>query len=319
MQSQPARERAMIMPALLKPGKPLLLVVDDQPGNILALYEIFNGDYEVCMAASGADAIALCQARQPDLILLDVVMPGMGGFAVCRQLKDNPMTRDIPVIFITGKNNPLDEARGLDAGGVDFITKPYHEKVVRARVRTHLTLKHQADLLRSMALLDSLTGIANRRQFDLSFDLEWRCSLRSHKPIALIFVDVDYFKLYNDHYGHPAGDVCLQSIARVLTAGLTRAHDMVARYGGEEFICILPDTPFIGAQKLAEELEASVRALAMPHEKSDAAAVVTISLGVAVATPVLGASASDLLACADTQLYLAKRSGRAQVCAQQTG
>ncbi|HXA48599.1 MAG TPA: response regulator, partial [Burkholderiaceae bacterium] len=165
--------------------RPLLLVVDDQPSNIQTLYEIFKDECEVCMATSGADAITFCQTRQPDLILLDVVMPEMGGYAVCRHLKSDPATKDIPLIFVTAQNDPQEEAQGFDEGAVDFISKPFHANVVKARVRTHLTLKLQSDLLRSLSLTDGLTGVANRRQFDAILQSEWRRCLRTEHPLAL--------------------------------------------------------------------------------------------------------------------------------------
>lgn len=295
------------------PDKPMLLIVDDQARNIQLLHEIFKDDYEVCTASSGKEALAFCQQRQPDLILLDVVMPEMGGYAVCQHLKSDALTHNIPVIFVTAKHDPLEEARGFEVGGVDFINKPFHVTVVKARVRTHMTLKSQADMLRSLALIDGLTGVGNRRHFDATLQIEWRRCIRTGQPMSLILVDVDFFKRYNDRYGHPAGDACLQSIASALKAGFTRSHDMVARYGGEEFVCILPDTPLEGAEKTANELERAVRALGIAHDKSDVSEMVTISLGVAVTNPAQGENAAGLVACADAQLYLAKRSGRGQV------
>ncbi len=299
--------------AMMLPERPTLLIVDDHRSNLLLLHAIFKADYNVCLANSGREALAFCQERQPDLILLDVLMPEMGGYSVCQRLKNDPLTQDIPVIFVSAKNDPLEEARGLDVGGVDFISKPFHVRVVQARVRTHLTLKYQSDVLRSMALVDGLTGVGNRRHFDATLDAEWRRCVRAGQALSLILVDVDFFKGYNDHYGHQAGDTCLQAIASVLKVRFTRSHDMVARYGGEEFVCILPDTSLEGAEKKANELERAVRALSIMHEESDIFGVVTISVGVAVAHPAKGKNPSDLVACADSQLYLAKRSGRGQV------
>lgn len=295
------------------PDRPLLLIVDDEPGNIQLLYEIFKDNYEVCRASSGQEALEFCQARHPDLILLDIVMPKMNGYTVCQRLKSDLLTRNIPVVFVTAGSDPLEAVRGLDAGGVDFIIKPFHVEVVRARVRSHLALKHQSDVLRSLAMIDGLTGVGNRRYFDAILEVEWRRSIRSGQPLALIIVDVDFFKRYNDRYGHPAGDACLYAIASVLNSECLRSHDAVARYGGEEFACILPDTQQQGAENKANELEKAVRSLRIAHEASDVCAVVTISLGVAVAHPVKGDSAADLVACADEQLYFAKRSGRGKM------
>jgi len=297
--------------------KPLLLVVDDQASNIQTLYEIFKDDYEVCMATNGADGIAFCQSRKPDLILLDVVMPEMSGYAVCQQLKNDPFTQEIPLIFVTAQHDPEEEARGFDVGAVDFIRKPFHANVVKARVRTHLTLKHQSDFLRSLSLTDGLTGVANRRQFDIAIQAEWQRCLRVERPLALIMIDVDFFKRYNDHYGHQSGDVCLQSVATALKKSCNRTSDLFARYGGEEFACILSGTPLESARQKAQDLEQIVRALRIPHEASDVTDVVTISLGVAVIIPTKEKNVGDLIACADSQLYLAKRAGRGKMHAIQ--
>lgn len=297
----------------MPPDKPMLLIVDDQSSNVRLLYEIFKKDYEVCTASSGKEALAFCQGRQPDLILLDVVMPGLDGYTVCQRLKSDALTKNIPVIFVTAKEDPMEATRGLEVGGVDFITKPFHVKVVQARVRTHLTLKRQSDVLRSLALTDGLTGVGNRRHFDATLQSEWRRCARAGQSLSVILIDVDFFKRYNDRYGHQAGDACLQAIASTLKAGFTRPYDVVARYGGEEFACLLPDTPLAGAEKKAIELEKAVRALGIEHEESDVCVMVTISLGVAAVSPEEGGEPADLVARADSQLYLAKRSGRGQV------
>lgn len=294
-------------------SKPLLLIVDDQPSNVQTLFELFKDECEVCMATNGPDAITFCQGRQPDLILLDVVMPEMGGYTVCQRLKSDALTQNIPIIFVTAQSDPLEEARGFAKGGVDFIIKPFHANVVKARVHTHLTLKRQSDLLRSLSLTDGLTGVANRRHFDATLQAEWRRCSRARQPLSLLLVDVDFFKRYNDHYGHQAGDLCLQSIASVLKENFTRSHDLVARYGGEEFACVLPDTPLEGAEIKAHQLETAIRKLGIHHEKSDVADVITISIGVAAVNPARDEKFEELIACADSQLYLAKESGRGQM------
>jgi diguanylate cyclase (GGDEF)-like protein len=296
---------------------PMILIVDDNFCNLQLLHAMFKDQYEVCMASSGMEALAFCKERQPDLILLDVIMPELGGYAVCQILKNNNLTKNIPVIFISAHSNPSEEALGLDVGGVDFINKPFHLRVIKARVRAHLALKYQADALRLMTLTDGLTGIGNRRNFDATLEAEWRYCQRNSQPIALIFADVDNFKLYNDFYGHDAGDICLRLIASTFKAGFTRPHDIVARFGGEEFVCLLPNTHLDGAETKAKQLEQDVRALAIVHEKSDVSNIITISLGVAVIFPKMENSISDLVTGADAQMYLAKHSGRAQVKALQ--
>jgi diguanylate cyclase (GGDEF)-like protein len=295
-------------------GKPRLLVVDDQPINIQVMHQVFGDDYQVFMATSGAQALSLCQSNPPDLVLLDVVMPGMDGFEVCRQLKDNAATRNIPIIFVTAHTDAAQETQGLDLGAVDFIAKPINPTVVRARVRTHLTLKFQSDLMRKLVFLDGLTGVYNRRYFDQQLALEWARASRSGEPLSVILLDVDHFKQFNDHYGHQAGDDCLRQIAQTLKSNLRRPADLVARYGGEEFACILPNTPFEDALGLARDLERQLRALHIAHAHSGIDGVVTASLGVATRAMDAQGDACALVGLADQQLYNAKQTGRGRAC-----
>ena len=295
-------------------GNPKLLVVDDLTVNIEVMRQIFATDFQLVSATSGAQALALCKDNPPDLVLLDIVMPEMDGFEVCKRLKADPATRNIPIIFVTAHTDSAQETRGLEAGAVDFISKPVNPAVVRARVKTHLMLKFQSDLMRKLVFLDGLTGVYNRRYFDQQLTMEMARAVRNHSPLALIMLDVDFFKVYNDRYGHLAGDDCLREIASTLQEGLRRPADLVARYGGEEFGCILPETHFEDAMVIAAELETRVRAAQIPNKESDAAEVVTISLGVAGRGSSIRTNANDLLALADVQLYKAKHSGRGRVC-----
>ena len=297
-------------------GRPRLLVVDDQPINIQTLYQIFHADHEVFMATSGQQALDFCRNNlPPDLILLDVMMPGLDGLATCRELKSNPATADIPVIFVTAQSDPADETRALEDGGVDFIAKPVNPAVVRARVRTHLTLKAQSDLLRSLAFIDGLTGVANRRRFDEALQAEWRSCRRSGSPLTLLMIDIDHFKRYNDHYGHQGGDVCLQAVAAALRQLFGRPHDLVARYGGEEFACLMPECDITAGLGKAEELRAAVAALGIPHTDSPTADWLTLSIGVATAHPIDDTAPATLVTMADAALYTAKSNGRDRVCA----
>jgi diguanylate cyclase (GGDEF)-like protein len=298
-------------------GKPKLLVVDDQPINIQVMHQVFGGDYQVFMATSGPQALAICKTNPPDLVLLDIVMPGMDGFEVCSRLKADDATCNIPIIFVTAHTDAAQETHGLGLGAVDFIAKPVNPAVVRARVKTQLTLKFQSDLLRKLVFLDGLSGVYNRRYFDQQLGIEWARSTRSSFPLSAIMIDVDYFKLFNDRYGHQTGDDCLRQIAVALKVCLKRPGDLVARYGGEEFACILPDTPFDDAMCLANDLERKVRALAIPHESSSVAKVITVSVGVATRTVDSADDAAALVGLADSQLYNAKHSGRGRVCGAQ--
>jgi len=295
-------------------GKPKLLVVDDQPINIQVMYRCFAGDYQVFMATNGEQALALCKSNPPDLILLDVVMPGMDGYEVCKQLKSEQSTRHIPVIFVTAHTDPAQETHGLNLGAVDFIAKPVNPDVVRARVKTHLTLKFQSDLLRQLVFLDGLTGVFNRRYFDQQIATEWARAVRSNAPLSLILLDVDFFKLYNDRYGHQAGDDALRTVAAALKACLKRPADLVARFGGEEFACILPETAFEDALVIANLLEQKTRELAIAHQSSTVDSVITISVGLATRIANTGNDATDLIGLADSLLYKAKHTGRGRVC-----
>jgi len=181
-------------------------------------------------------------------------------------------------------------------------------------MRTHLTLKRLTDQLRSMAFVDGLTGIANRRRMDETLELEWRSCQRTGAPLALAMIDIDHFKCLNDTYGHCAGDLCLVTVASALKTGLGRSHDLIARYGGEEFLCLCPGTDLAGMQVKADELRQAVQALGIPNEGAGAAPVVTISIGVAATVPTPDISPHQVVTMADHQLYEAKRAGRNRVC-----
>ena len=295
------------------PERPRLLVVDDQPANIFILFRALDDRHEVFMATNGLQALEVCRSKRPDLVLLDIEMPGLDGFEICRRLKQDEATADIPVLFVTSHDDPDNEARGLEVGAVDFITKPIHPAVVRARVRTHLTLKWQADRLRDLAFADGLTGVANRRRFDDALDQAWRAGVRSGRAVGLAMVDVDYFKRYNDLYGHQEGDACLRAVAVQLQSVLRRPHDLVARYGGEEFACLVPDCDAEGLRALCESMRAAVAAMARPHARSDCATVVTVSVGCALTVPLRDGKPDGLVAAADAELYAAKAGGRNRV------
>ena len=289
-----------------------ILVVDDEPTNIQALGNLLKEDYRIRIANNGEKALAIIQddcQPLPDLILLDIQMRGIDGYEVCRHLKEDPKTNTIAIIFVTARDATSDEEYGLNLGAVDYITKPFNPPIVRARVRTHMNLKRKTDLLEQYALLDGLTGIPNRRHFDQAFEIEHQRSLRDSQPLSVVMIDIDYFKLFNDHYGHGAGDQCLQKVATALNGSLLRAADQVFRYGGEEFIVLLSNTDAQGAVDVAERLRLAVEELAIGHEYSSTAPIVTLSLGTATLNPP-DTSPTDLLKRADEALYAAKEAGR---------
>lgn len=292
-----------------------VLVVDAIPQHQQFLRSVLEPEHEVLTASSSNEALELCRRLAPDLVLLDIAMPGLGGLEICRRLKQDPTTRETPIIFVTNQSRAEEQVRALTAGAVDYISKPLNPIVVRARVKTHLALKAQADILKSLAFVDTLTGVPNRRHFDENFQVEWRSCRRSRCELSTVLIDLDHFKQYNDRYGHPMGDDCLLRVASALQADLRRPRDFLARWGGEEFACLLPDTTWADAHARAHSMLEAIRRLQIPHETSPTAGVVTASLGVATMIPSSN-SRAKLLVAADQQLYRAKREGRNRVASK---
>lgn len=291
--------------------KQSILIVDDIPTNIKVLGESLKADYQVRIATNGYKAVEIAMSKNPpDLILLDIMMPGMSGYEVCEKLKATKQTQNIPIIFITAMDDEKDETKGLQLGAVDYITKPFSLPIVKARVNTHLELKKKRDMLENLSTVDALTGIANRRRFDEYYNAEWKRSMRDSTQLAVIMIDIDFFKLYNDNYGHSEGDTCLKKVSHCLSEIINRPADLLARYGGEEFICILPKTDIAGAVKIAEEMRSKVEALQIVHEHSLVNKYITISLGVSSVLPVEAIDSAVLVKDADKYLYEAKEAGR---------
>ena len=293
---------------------PLVLAVDDVPSNLDVLVEhLHREDIELTVALSGEEGLALAQELRPDLILLDVMMPGMDGFEVCRRLKAEPDLADIPVLFLTAAQDDVEIERGLALGAVDYVSKPFSLPILKARMHNHLALKRKSDELAQLASTDGLTRVANRRQFDISFDSEWSRAQRHARALSLIVVDVDHFKRFNDRYGHAEGDHCLQRVAEALSSCTRRPGDLVARYGGEEFVALLPDTDAAAARAIGDKMREAVSALAIAHADNSACRNVSVSLGLATAVPDPSATAAGLLAAADRRLYRAKETGRNRI------
>lgn len=287
-----------------------VLVVDDEKQNRMLLAELIKDDCRVILAKNGQQAIERAREQHPDLILLDVMMPEMTGHVVIQALKQDDETRRIPVIFISALDSPADEERGLDLGAVDYITKPFHPSIVRKRVRNHLQSVHQRNLLENLAMIDSLTEIANRRRYDEALETEWRRGTRTGGPLSLMIVDVDHFKAYNDRLGHAQGDDILRRIARTLRVFVRRPGDLVARYGGEEFVMLLPNVEAEAALGIANEIRIAVETLQLPHPASPVGPWVTISLGGTTMVPHEGAIDPEFFKQADKALYAAKEAGR---------
>ena len=291
--------------------RPKILIVDDQKENIDLLMELFRDQYRVAAATTPERALKVAAGDSPpDIVLLDILMPGMDGYEVCRRLKSDESTRNIPVLFVTAVSEVMDATKGFDVGAVDYITKPFHPPTVKARVRLHLDLKKKHELLETYAFLDALTEIHNRRRFEEVIEAEWNRARRSGQPLSLILMDVDFFKSFNDTYGHGQGDECLRRVAKVVAGSLSRTSDFVARYGGEEFMVLLPYTDHDQAMTIAGRLSEAVDELAIPHGASRAADHLTVSMGVATAHPNQDIGYARIVDTADTALYDAKHAGR---------
>ena len=298
---------------------PSILIVDDAPDNIDALRHTLTGrGYRTLVANRGSEALALARRQHPDLILLDVVMPGIDGLETCRQLKQEAATADIPVILMSSRNEAEDVVAGFDTGAADYIAKPLRMAEVCARVRAQLTQHDTQAALQRAALLDPLTRIANRRHFDNFLEHEWQRAMRSGEPLSLLMIDVDHFKLYNDALGHAAGDAALCQVAKVLQAHAARPTDLAARYGGEEFALLFAETPAANAAAMAETVRAHIAALALAHPRS-AGGIVTASIGVATIVPGPGDQTASFFKAADLAMYAAKRAGRNRVQAVDAG
>jgi diguanylate cyclase (GGDEF)-like protein len=301
------------------------LVIEDAATSQAAICHLLERlGIEPIRASDGPSGIASYSRERPDLILLDILLPGIDGFEVARRIRTLEKPGEwTPIIFLSALAKDEDLARGIDAGGDDYLFKPVSEVVLAAKVRAMqrivqirqslLVLTRKLDSanreLARLSAVDGLTGIANRRQFDEAISREWRRCLREREPLSLLMADIDYFKQYNDGYGHQAGDECLKRVAAALCSKLRRPADIVARYGGEEFAAILPDTSQEGAIQVAESMNAAVRQLGLPHEGS-LFGVLTVSIGVASTVPTQAGEMPRLLGAADWALYEAKRAGR---------
>jgi diguanylate cyclase (GGDEF)-like protein len=292
---------------------PKILLVDDAPENIRMLRNLLKEDARLLFATSGRDALITARIEQPDLILLDVLMPGMDGYEVCRRLKGEPETQNIPIIFVTGLTEENDESRGLELGAIDYITKPFAPGIVRMRVQNHLALRRVTRQLQTangelkrLATTDALTGVSNRRHFFDQVTAEIERMRRYRHPASMFMLDLDHFKRLNDTHGHDAGDRALIEVAREVR-DLLRGHDLFGRMGGEEFAGFLPETNIDAAFAVCERLREVIAGIALTAGGSTVR--VTASIGVA-AVEIDDDAAETALKRADRAMYAVKSNGR---------
>jgi len=285
----------------------VLIIDDSRMVHTLVRARLAGDDLEIRSAASGEEGLAMAVQFQPDVILLDVQMPERDGFEVCRRLKADPATMNIPVIFLTGESNPEQKAHGLNIGAVDYVTKPFDGTELKARVRASLRTKFMLDLLAKRAMIDGLTGLWNRAYFDQRLASERSLARRADHPLSCLLLDVDHFKQVNDTYGHPAGDTVLRRIAALL-AGRARMEDVACRYGGEEFALIMPNTTGANAATFARRLLAGIEEM-MPTLGGGGSTPVRVTASIGLAD-VATAGDEQIIEAADAALYAAKRSGR---------
>ncbi|MPM71659.1 Sensor histidine kinase RcsC [bioreactor metagenome] len=316
-----------------------ILIVDDRVENLLVLESLLEHmECNIIKATSGNEALGLMLEQEFALVLLDVQMPDMDGFETAELMKMNSKTRYVPIIFVTAiSKEERCIFKGYEVGAVDYLFKPIEPVILQSKVKVFLELCNQKRIVEEQALLlqiklkelsdlkeanfklenlslsDGLTGISNRRAFDNYIDKSLRNCMRSEKPISLIMADIDYFKAYNDNYGHLQGDDCLIKVAKGLTSSVKRPLDFVARYGGEEFAIILPETDENGAMIIAEKVKEAIGSLNIPHEHSNVAPYITLSLGLVSLWPDKSYSISEFIDCADKALYEAKFKGRNQI------
>ena len=292
----------------MQQDKSSILIVDDDKSSIDVLVHILRNEYAIHVAKNAQAALKCAVNDNPDIILLDVLMPEISGFDLIKKLKENEKTLSIPVIFITGLANAADEERGFLLGAVDYITKPFNNSIVKARIRTHMKSVYHIRTIEKLGTMDALTETANRRAFFDHLDREWERAGKQKKTLGILLVDVDMLKQYNQTYGHLQGDVMLHALGRVFGRYSAAEGSLVARLESDEFAIILPETDAAGAMNVAESIRNDVYALEIPSigaMKTQA----TVSIGVAATVPDESTSATDLLREAKERLREAKVMG----------
>ncbi len=294
-----------------------VLVVDDSRTQRVIISRYLEPlDCHITLSESGSDALLMISEKVPDLIILDVEMPGLSGFETCKAIRGFLQEHWVPIIYLTSRSDPQDLVEGLQAGGDTYLTKPVHQDVLSAIVKAMLRISSiQAELMNANKKLDEvahydvLTQIMNRRGYENMFERFWKDHLRRKATITVMIMDIDFFKKYNDHYGHIQGDQCLRQVAHTLKQALKRPVDVLARYGGEEFVVLLPDTDIEGAMKVANRFIEAMAVANIPHELSDVSPHVSLSIGMAQAI-LDSETRKQVLERADKALYQAKEQGR---------
>ncbi|KLE02068.1 diguanylate cyclase [Arcobacter butzleri] len=296
---------------MLEHKKPTILIVDDMTTNLLLLSDLLKDDCNIKISKSGTKALEILNAPNDiDLVLLDIEMPDINGYEVCKELKNNNKTKNLPIVFITAKNSEEDEEFALNLGAIDYITKPFSKAILKLRLKNHLELKLKTDLLEQLSMYDGLTNIRNRRFFDEAFETTFLEIKRENKNLAVMMIDIDFFKPYNDNYGHGKGDEALKKVAFALQSTIKRPTDLVARYGGEEFVILLKNIDKPGLETVAKNLLEAVRDLKITHDFSKVANFITVSIGISYYNTNKDITKIELLIKADETLYKVKNSGR---------
>ena len=293
------------------PERNSVLIVDDENLQIKALAHLLEDEYDIFVAKSGEAAIEVAEKHEPDLILLDILMPGMDGFETISILKTRPKTKNIPVIFTTGLRNEEDEIKGLSQDVADYVTKPFNQQIVKLRVKNQIKIVNQMRAIERLSRIDQLSNVPNRRYFVERMESDWGFAIRKFQPLSILMLDIDHFKKYNDTYGHGQGDNAIRQVAKVISDSLNRPGDFVARYGGEEFVVLLPDTDQNGAASIAEKIRVNIESCVIPkHAATDEHTKITVSIGTNTIVPKITDSLDLFISNADDALYKSKDNGR---------
>lgn len=294
-------------------SKACILLVEDSKICAAQLTEILKNDYRLLVVNSGTKAIEMAKEHQPDLILLDIIMPELDGYETLEILKVNPKTRDIPVIFISSLDEESDEARGLSLGAADYITKPFNSVIVKLRVQLQINMSNQLKTIGRLSMMDHLTNIPNRKYFDRRLFDEWDRAYRNSINIGLMIVDIDNFATYNETYGHQQGDAALVGVAKILVENVTHPGDLVARWSGDSFAVLLLEADADKATLLAEQIRQAAQKVIFTGEMTGDETNVTLSIGICVGSPSSKKLLDKFISHADAALFRAKDNGRNRI------